>query len=296
VRVLLMLPVLWVGLAEAQAPLPSVTPFPLDLKRTPSSFTKKDSEELQKDLVRLMRKVVLVPDTGSLEAAWKELKRQDCDREDECLRQLAQKAQTLYATYVQLEYSTSGQVIASGRVVRDDGRLVAGPQTVTVVKGKDPFKDVAKVAMVRLFDELKLNELPLFRPLDKPPEVPLVTVPPEHTDPLPNRPPEVQLPKTMIKSRATERTVGWVAAGVGAAVAITGGVLIGSSGLEQVNQPREVVAAHATQQRVGAGLLVGGAVVAAGGAIFALLMKDQSVVVSMSPVAGGATVVVGGSF
>ncbi|MEW6430301.1 MAG: hypothetical protein AB1730_02230 [Myxococcota bacterium] len=134
--------------ALAQAPAPSVAVFPLGTGRLPSGFSKEDTTALQKDFARLVRRSdVLVPDSASLELSIKELKRTDCDREDACLQALAQRAQTLYALYGSIEYTLEGAVVAIGRVVRDDGKLVAGPVTTSLPKGPDAFKDVARVAL-----------------------------------------------------------------------------------------------------------------------------------------------------
>ncbi|PZR03240.1 MAG: hypothetical protein DI536_36200, partial [Archangium gephyra] len=88
------------------------------------------------------------------------MKRTDCEREDACLAQLT----TLYGLYMSLDYSLEGAVVASGLVVRDDGKVVAPTQTVKLAKGKDPFKDIAKNALVALYGQLKLSELPAVRP------------------------------------------------------------------------------------------------------------------------------------
>lgn len=120
------------GAAFAQAPRPVVMPFPLELKRVPQGFSKEDAEGLQRDLTRLLRKTGAgVPEFAKYDLALKELKRQDCEREDECLVQLAKRAEALcalyglYGLYASLDLTLEGAVVASGRVVRDDGRPTA---------------------------------------------------------------------------------------------------------------------------------------------------------------------------
>jgi hypothetical protein len=279
--------------AAAQQPQPTATPFPLELKRTPGSFNKKDGEELKRDFVRLTRRVSLVPDTATLEVAWRELKRQDCEREDECLQQLAQKGQTLYAVYAQVEYSLTGQVVASGRVVRDDGKLVAGPETITMVKGKGAFKDVAKAALTRLLDQLGVPGLATFRPVEpKPPSEPR---PVELTPTLPPPPPP---PLVVQESGLGGRAMGWTLAGVGGAAAIVGAVLAGTAKPAvdtDGNTTREALVAARTQQTVGFALVGGGAVLAAGGVAWALLSKS-ALQASVAPLGDGAVVVMGGRF
>lgn len=303
------------SLAFAQAPQPSLTPFPLELKRKPSGFSKDDGDELQKQFVRLVRKSgALVPDTASLELAIKELKRQDCEREDECLKQLALQAQTLYALYASVDYSLEGAVVATGRVVRDDGKIASALQTVSIPKGKDAFKDVAKVALVRLLEQLGLATLPPFRPVEAgtPPDGPKV-------DPLVKKDPDVKLPDPPPPPPPVVTPAGpsagkiarWTLAGVGAVAAVVGVVVLAvanpqldSSGVivPQAGQtPTEAVAAYKaakSQQTIG-GVVAGvGGAVAVGGLVLALMSggDEPAKTVSVVPVAGGAVVSVGGSF
>lgn len=294
------------GVASAQAPQPSLTPFPLEMKRKPSGFSAKDAEELQKDFVRLVRKSgALVPDTASLELAVKELKRQDCEREDECLKQLAAQAQTLYALYASVDYSLEGAVVATGRVVRDDGKIASPLQTVTMPKGKDAFRDVAKVALVRLLEQLELAKLPPFRPVEKPVEV--------KTD-VPKQEPEVKLPPpppppVVEKGVPPAKIAGWTMVGVGAA-ALVGGVVMLAVADPQLNAqgliaPRNqtddaAIAAYQTaktQQTIG-GVIAGvGGAMAVGGLVMVLMTGDDEPknTVSLMPVAGGAMVSIGGT-
>lgn len=302
----MVLVLLVAGVASAQAPQPSLTPFPLELKRKPSGFSAKDTEELQKDFVRLVRKSgALVPDTASLELAVKELKRQDCEREDECLKQLALQAQTLYGLYASVDYTLEGAVVASGRVVRDDGKIASALQTVTMPKGKDAFRDVAKVALVRLLEQLELAKLPPFRPVEKPPEV--------VTD-VPKKDPEVKLPPpppppVVEKGVPPAKIAGWTMVGVGAA-ALVGGVVmlavadpqLGADGViipKEGQTPDAAAAAYRTartQQTIG-GVIAGvGGAMAVGGLVMVLMTGEEPAqTVSVVPVAGGAMVSIGGT-
>lgn len=304
------------SLAFAQAPQPSLTPFPLELKRKPSGFSKDDADELQKQFVRLVRKSgALVPDTASLELAIKELKRQDCEREDECLKQLALQAQTLYALYASVDYSLEGAVVATGRVVRDDGKIASALQTVSIPKGKDAFKDVAKVALVRLLEQLGLATLPPFRPVEAgtPPDGskpdPVVQKDPGGGKP-PNPPPPPP-PVVTPAGPSAGKIAGWTLAGVGGAAAVVGVVVLAVANpqldeagviVPQAGQtPTEAVAAYRaakSQQTIG-GVVAGvGAAVAVGGLVLALMSggDEPAKTVSLVPVAGGAVVSVGGSF
>ncbi len=296
----ILVTVLFAGVAGAQVAQPSLTPFPLEIKRTPSSFSKKDGDELKKEFVRLTRKVSLVPDNASLDSALAELKRQDCEREDECLKQLAQKGSTLYALFADVEFTLTGQVVATGRVIRDDGKLMGAPAKVSMVKGKDAFKDMAKVALVRLLDELKVASLPPYRPVEKAPDVPVVVAPPveKHPDLVPPPLPPAEVKHTEVRSHAKERLGGWIVAGVGAAAVVAGLVVVetSTSTLTAGLNSRAAVDAAGNQQRVGVGVMIAGGVVAAGGLVWSLLHKDEVVTTAIVPQADGAALVVGGRF
>jgi hypothetical protein len=298
--------------AMAQAPMPSVTPFPLELKRTPSSFSKKDGDELKKDFVRAARRVALAPDTASLDVALKELKRQDCDVADECLKVLAVKAQTLYALYAQVEYSLTGQVVATGRVVRDDGKLVVGPQTVTMVKGKDSFKDVAKVALTRLIDQLGVAGLPTFKEVEKPVEVVKPVEKPVEPVKLVEKPvePPPSAPPIVVRETgpAPMKVAGYVTLGVGGA-ALVAGALVAALAQPQLGansvivptsgqSPQDAVKAYQAakgQQTAGFVVLGVGAAVAVTGLVLSVLPSGSNAV-TVVPVNGGAVVSVGGTF
>lgn len=303
------------SLAFAQEPQPTLTPFPLEFKRKPSGFSKDDADELQKQFARLVRKSgVLAPDTASLELAIKELKRQDCEREDECLKQLALKAQTLYALYASIDYSLEGAVVATGRVVRDDGKIASPLQTVSIPRGKDAFKDVAKVALVRLLEQLELAKLPPFRPVEAgtPPdgqkEEPLVK---KDDGTLSDVPPPPPPPVVTPVGPSAGKVAGWAMVGVGGAAAVGGAVLLAlanpqldAAGVivpKDGQSPTEAVNAYKaakSQQAIG-GVVAGvGAAVAVGGLVLALMSghDEPAKTVSVVPVAGGALVSVGGAF
>jgi len=68
----------------------------------------------QREYLRIVRLAGgQVPDFARYDLALKELKRQDCEREDECLTQLAQKAEALYAMFVGIDYTIEGAGIAA---------------------------------------------------------------------------------------------------------------------------------------------------------------------------------------
>jgi len=178
----------------AAQPLPTVTPFPLELKRAPANFSSQDIAALSTDFERLVRKAGAdVPDSAQYELALKDLKRQDCDRDDECLKQLAQLGRTLYALYVSLDNTLGNDVVATGRVVRSDGVAMGRTKTVSLPRGRQArFGEVARAAVTRLLSELGVGDLPAQRTVQ--PEVavvePVKPVPPVVATP----PPTVEQP------------------------------------------------------------------------------------------------------
>ena len=207
------------SLAVAQPLPPGVMPFPLEVKRTPPALTKEEREGLQREYTRLLRlSGAQIPDFTRYDFALKELKRQDCEREDECLVQLAKKAESLYALYVSLDYTLEGAVWVSGRVVRDDGKVARPTQVVKVkaITEAAPFKDDAMAALAQLFEQLKISELPAERPVEvKAPIVvaPVVTAP-------------VVMQVAVQDSAESQRSLGRAVFIVGAVGAAAGGALL----------------------------------------------------------------------
>ena len=165
------------SLALAQAPSPVVMPFPLELKGTPPGLTQEDRDSLQREYTRLLRlSGAKIPDFVRYDGALKELKRQDCEREDECLAQLPKKPESLYALYGSLDTTLEGGVEVSGRVVRDDGKVASPTQIVKLAKDEKPFQDQAMRALAQLFTQLKIGELPPERPVEA--KEPIATITP----------------------------------------------------------------------------------------------------------------------
>ncbi len=290
------------GAAFAQAPKPVVMPFPLELKRVPTGFSKEDSESLQRDFTRLLRKTGAgVPDFGKFDLALKELKRQDCEREDECLVQLAKRAEALYGLYASIDYTLEGAVVASGRVVRDDGKPSRPTQTVKILKGKDSFGDVSRNALTQLFEQLKIASLEPVRPVEtavvkEPVKDPVIGPPP----PLPPVIPE----DTHAGQRSAGKGLLFTGVGlvvVGAALAATGGGL-GYTAQQTggiANNPEAAKQAATGQALATAGFVTLGVGAVAGGigaALWAMAGPPPSTQVSVVPVNGGGVVQFGGSF
>jgi hypothetical protein len=292
----------WV--AVAQVPKPEVMPFPLELKRTPPGFSAKDAEFMQLEYDRLLKVAgAQVPRFAKYDTALKELKRRDCEREDECLKQLAEQADALYGLYVNLDLTLEGSVVATGRVVRRDGKTVRPTEAVKLVKGSDGFKDIAKNALAQLFAMLKIRELDPTRPVEaaKPPDgtgTSLTVLPPPPPPPI-----------LVVDEGATRRLAGQATMIGGISVAAIGGVLVGvgnavGSGVTPVQGaiPRaQLDPLVAGSSLVTAGLVtvgIGAAAAVAGGVLWGLAKPAPSVVNQVSVVVtpSGGVLAIGGKF
>lgn len=290
------------AVAFAQAPKATVMPFPLEFKRTPSGFSTEDREVMQREYTRLLRIAgAQVPDFAHYDLALAELKRQDCEREDECLAQLAKKAEALYALYANVDYTMEGAVVVSGRVLRDDGKVASATQTVTLAKGRDPFKDLAKNALVQLFAQLKVGELAATRPVEAArvePVKDLVMI-----GPPPPAPPMIQE-----DTGAGQRSLGKGVLYGGAGVAVVGAALAGiGAGLGYTAQRTGDSAASADAARQLAtgrtlttmgfvGLGVGAVAAGVGAVLLGTAAPAPVAQVSVVPTNGGGVVQFGGRF
>jgi hypothetical protein len=287
--------------ASAQAPNASVMPFPLEFKRTPSGFSSEEKEGLQRDYTRLLRLAgAMVPDFARYDLALRELKRTDCEREDECLVELARQAKSLYALYASVDYTLEGAVVVSGRVVRDDGKVASATEMVKLPKGRDAFKDIAKNALVQLFAQLKIGELSATRPAD------VVKVEPVK-DPIKDPPPP--LPPLVVEDLgAGQRSAGKVMVFSGASLAAVGGIIAGvgcgvGCGVTPTKDGSipegQFDAARSGRNLMTVGVigLVAGAVVAGVGAVVWGTAAPPPVgSIAFVPVAGGGVLQIGGQF
>ncbi len=284
------------SLSLAQAPQPVVMPFPLDVKRVPQGFTKGDAEAVQRDFTRLLRKAgVALPAFAAFDLALKELKRQDCERDDECLVQLSRNAHSLYALYASVDFTLDETVVASGRVVREDGKAVRLTQTVKVKKGRDSFSEVARAALTQLFEALKVAELEPVKPVEAKVDFSRIQPPPP--------PPPLVVEDLGAGQRSTGKGFVFAGAGlavVGAALAGVGGGLGYSADLNgdiasNPSMARQAATAQtlATVGFVGMGV---GALAAGVGAILWGTASPAPAHVAVTPIVGGGVLQVGGSF
>ena len=241
--------------------------------------------------------------------ALKELKRQDCEREDECLVQLAKKAESLYALYASVDYTVEGAVVVSGRVVRDDGKVVSPTETVKLAKGKDPFKDIAKNGLVQLFAQLKVGTLQAERQVEvakvDAPKIEPVKDPVKPVKDPPPPPPPLVIEDTGAGQRNAGKAMTYIGLGVvvvGAGVAAIGAG-IGASApkspdgtLAQTPEAAQTLATGQTLTGVGFGVLGAGALTAAIGAVLWGTAAPPPAQVTVVPTAGGGVVQFGGTF
>lgn len=283
--------------AFTAAALPTVAPFPLELKR----FPEKDGAELQKLFPMLVRgSDAAVPDAAKLSAALAELKRKDCDREDACLSQLATLAGTLYAVHVLVDLTTDQRVIAVGRVVRYDGVAMGAAQTVEAPKGTRPAGEVGRDAVKELLQKkLKVGGLSATRPVEAPP----IAVVPKVEDPQPPipAPPIVvadpdegqrALGRRLVYGGAGLTVLGLACAGAGAAFGFSAPLKGGSASTNEAAQQLATGKLLTTVGFVGAGV---GALTALFGATLRGT-ANEAPVIGVSPVVGGGVVQVGGEF
>ncbi len=287
-------------LAFGQAQKPSLVPAPLELQPNPA--LKKFEEPLRAAFIETLRDKagVLVPTRKEVEQAFLDGKRQDCRESNECLTALATCAGTLYALFVEVSYTEKKELVVSGRVVRDDGKLVS-TQSVREEKGKETIVDVSRRLFIKLFEQLALAKLPTFKEaaVVTPPVLdPVKVVPPVERFPPPPPPPAVE------PSANVGRVIGWTAVGVGSAVGIAGVVSFATAPAIRKEPNGNIFADDASklpatrlQQQLGVGLMAGGFGVAIVGAVVVAISKDaESVKTTVVPMPGGAVVLVGGVF
>lgn len=292
----------------AQTASPTVAPFPLEITR-PVNLSVKQRDELNSTFkVLLRRSGAITPDGARLKVALAETRREDCDRDDQCLAQLALHAGTLYAVFASVKLTAEGEVVAYGRVVRDDGKLVSALPTgemVRMPKGKAAFPDVAENALQALLERLNVRALPLSKPVEsvvveKPPEL---VKPPERVEPPPPLPPLV-----VEDTAAPRRTTGKTLVIVGGGVLLVGGV-VGAAGLgiagtltavDGAVPENQANAVRTSRTLKTSGLIVmgaGAALAAVGAAIWATAPSAPGTVHAfLSPQADGAVVGISGAF
>ena len=294
-----VLMVLLAGVALAQG-RPTLIDAPLDVRvPMPDAQVKVLQSEFRQSLAR--SRSVLVPTSSSWKQAISALRRQDCDVRDECLRQLALNANSLYALFASVERNAAGtELTATGRIVNQDGRLTRPTVRVTVpASGRTAAID----ALQKLLARLEIDQLPAVlsaEPLTQSPEQAPRSVSAAGLAPPPLPPPEVM----SVRKASPARVAAWVT--LGASVAAAGAsVGFGVSAATQLSalpsDGRFIDEGQAQQQRVidrsaaialGAGIGAGALLVTS----VVLFTASSPVTVAALPSATGGTVVFAGRF
>lgn len=301
------------SIAAAQPAQAVIAPYPVEV--LVRGLDASRVEELRSVSGRLLaNEGVVVQPKLTMKDAVNRLKRQDCATEDDCLRQLAILANALYGAYLTIEASPKTVTVA-GRLVRDDGKRVAGPaKIVEERKGNETVEAAARRALPRLFAALEVSKLPATRESSKqpepvkPPEVTPVVVDAGVPDagvpvmlPPPPPPPALESPL---------KPIGLVAAISGGALFVGGGALVlvgrgqaasvlGADGALKAGATKtdaDTARSATTMQTLGAALAAAGVAAGAAGVVMMLLAPAEPAKTTMmvAPLPGGAAVMLTG--
>lgn len=280
---------------------PTLVDAPLDV-RMPMSAAQQAA--LQNDFRQVLARKsgTLVPTLSAWKAATSALKRQDCDVRDECLKQLALNASSLYALYASVQRNAAGtELTATGRVVNQDGVLSREPVRVTLPAGKD----AALAVLSELVAKLQLDSLPAVLTPPPAPTPPVATAPTlELPAPPPPPPPVVVTAPAPVPEGSGGRVaafVGFGLAGAAAATAVGFGI---SAAMQRSTLPLDGHllddAQAQTQLRVNAFATVSLASGIGAGALLVgsliLFSTSAPVSVAVAPSPGGATFALSGRF
>ncbi len=293
--------------AYAQADRPGLVVVPLEVD--PDATLQKHEAAFQSAFFDVVDRQsgATVASQPEAAAALTKTARQDFRESDESLSKFADKARSLYALHAWLQLGPKKTLILSGRVVRDDGKLMKSGSASSAL-GTKPA-DSLKALTEELLKQLDVGSYPTTRevavavaPPDKPVEVkpsPVVEPPP----PLP--------PVDMTDHGAGQRTAGTALLILGGAVAVAGGLVAGVGagsgfrvelvdGVAASSSDAQTLAA--AQGAVTAGLIcagVGGLTAAVGAIVLGTAAAPPAKGVeniSLAPVPGGAMVGFGGRF
>lgn len=288
------------GVSFAQG-RPTLVDAPLEVRvPMPDAQLKALQSEFRQALAR--NNAVLVPTSSSWKLAISNLRRQDCDVRNECLRQLALNANSLYALFASVERNAAGtELTATGRIVNQDGRLTRPTVRITAPASS---KTAAIDALKLLLLQLEIEKLPAVLS-SEPVAESSAPPPPRPVDssgfaPPPLPPPEV----TVLRRTSPARVAAWVTLGASiAAAGVSAG--FGISAASQLSalpaDGRFVDENQAAQQRIidrsasislGAGIGAGALLVTS----LVLFSAASPVTVAAMPSATGGTVVVAGRF
>ncbi len=293
--------------AVGQDVKPTVATAPLEIHLKPEAISAKETEALRDDFERLVRATdARVPTPSEMTTALASLKRQDFSSSDEALALLAQRAQTLYALHVQIEFGLAGTVVGVGKVVRTDGnRMTPGVRVERSIQKNNYVKAVTEI-ITAVLERLELQSLASSLPVAT---VELVLTPDARVKVAedPGAPPTTP-PLVRYRKRSNLGIAGAVIGIAGAAVALAGVVTLGLASSEAGRltpderhylpaEQVEIYRSAKTKESAGTLMAGVGALAAVGGGLLWLLSEDDGPIeVTVTPIPGGAAAVVGGSF
>lgn len=293
------------AVASAQSKKPSVVAVPLVVDPNPSVL--KFEKDLQAAYFKALdeRSGALAASRAETDAAIADTKRRDFGESDEALAKLAEKAGTLYAVYASLQYTVKKQLILSGRVVRDDGKLMKTAK-VEVARGSETLVGWLPSLSDQFFVELGVKGLPTFKEAAVAVKDPVVTAPVKKDPDVPPPP-----PPPVVDTGAGQRTAGTALLIGGAGVALVGAVLaasgagLGFGSRTQVDgkwvaksptAASDVLTAQSLTTVGFVGLGVGAATAAVGAVLLGTAPSAPVQSVSVVPMTGGGVVQFGGTF
>jgi hypothetical protein len=294
------------AVASAQSTKPSVVAVPLVVDPNPSVL--KFEKDLQAAFFKALdeRSGALAASRAETDAAIADTKRRDFGESDEALAKLAEKAGTLYAVYASLQYTVKKQLILSGRVVRDDGKLMKTAK-VEVARGSETLVGWLPSLSDQFFVELGVKGLPTFKEAAVAVKEPVVTAPVKKDPEVPPPP-----PPPVVDTGAGQRSVGTALLVAGGGLAVVGGIFAGVGGgigggavTQSIGMMRvassvgdaEKLATGRALTTVGfVGLGVGAATAAVGAVLLGTAPAAPVQSVSVVPMTGGGVVQFGGTF
>lgn len=300
---------LFLGAAVARAQSrPTLVVVPLELDPNPS-LTRFEAQLKPGFFLTLSeRSNAIVASKRETEAAIKDTKRQDYRESDESLAKLATSAHVLYALFAVLELTPQKKLVLSGRVVRDDGKLMKAAK-VELPKGTDTVVEAFKPLTMQLIAQLGLPTLAPSREVATVPTPPVVVTGPEVEQPptavIDSLPPPPPPPLPDEGRRGTGRALTIIGAGV---AVVGGGALIGAMAVggaaaktsdgtfaSSPNSAQQLSTARVLSTVGFVGLGAGVAAAVVGGVLWGTAPSSARSVTIM-PTAGGAFVSAQGSF
>lgn len=305
-----------VMISASAAAEPRVVVNPLDV----GNVTDAQREQLRAQFDVMLARLQGVKLAGSarMEEALGKSAATRCEVRDSCLRFLADATESLYGTYIRIDWMAD-QVFAVARVVRIDGVVVRRLSFTVKPKPHRTMIELSRDALAQTLRDLKLDELPATIPDDVQPQALELSPPPvppaslEPGPPVPTSPTPIvyALPPAVMKDTPMpfRKVVGWTLVGVGGATLVAGGVVAAVAAAGTAANPHDAaglvspdraapVAMALRQADIAAVLIPTGAAVAAIGLLVVVVPspRETELALSVAPVRDGFAVMMGGQF